>query len=163
MTSRTAWVAGNGVGLTWTAAFNSLDFTAGQPTNGQSLLSTVTIANGTALDQFMDFSIRQSISSSTIAAGANFALWICPLLADGSTYFAPLTAGTAAGLTPPWSPCAVIPIYAAATQTTLVGLAQSIIIPPGSFRIIGQNNCGFTLTATTQEWDYRTYNINLNS
>ena len=162
MANRTSWVAGNSPGLTWTAAFNGTDFTGAQPTNGQSLLSTVTIANGLNLDQFMDISVQQSIASSTIAAGANFAFWICPLLADGSTYFAPLTAGTAATLTPPWSPCATIPIYAAATQTTLTGAAIGIIIPPGSFKLITQNNCGFTLTSGTQTWDYRTYNINLN-
>jgi hypothetical protein len=84
-------------------------------------------------------------------------------LADGSTYFAPLTAGTAATLTPPWAPCAVIPIYAAVTQTTLIGMATGIIIPPGSFKLIEQNNCGFTYTATVQTHDYRTYNQNLNN
>ncbi len=163
MTSRTSWVAGNGQGLTWGAAFNSSDFTGAQPTNGQSLLSTVTIANGgTNLDQFADFSFLQSISSSTIAAGANMALWICPLLADGSTYWAPLTAGKAGSVTPPWAPCAVMPLYAAASQTTLVGSATGIILPPGSFKFIIQNNCGFTLTSGTQTWDYRTYNVNLN-
>lgn len=167
MSNRTAWVAGNGVGLTWTTAFNSTDFTGAQPTNGQSLLSTITITNGTALDQFMDVSIEQSISSSTIVAGANFALWLCSLKAGGTNYFPPLTAGTAATLTPPWAPCAVIPLYAAATQTTLVGSTADtgtpIILPPGSFKLIMQNNCGFTLTATVQTWDYRTYNQNLNS
>jgi hypothetical protein len=169
MSGRTAWVAGLGQGITYGAAFNSTDFTGSQPTNGQFLLSTVTITNGTALDQFMDFSIEQSIASSTIVAGASFNLWLCSLKAGGTNYFPPLTAGTAATLTNviPWAPCAVIPLYAAATQTLLVGSTADtgtpVLIPPGSFKMIMQNNCGFTLTATTQTWDYRTLNINLNS
>lgn len=167
MASRTSWVAGNGAGLTWTAAFNSSDFTGSQPTNTQTLMSTVTIANGgTNLDQYMHISIRQSISSSTIAAGANFTIWLCSLKADGSTYWAPLTAGTAGSAVPPWTPVAYIPIYATTSQTTLVGstadLGTPIVIPPYSFKIIMQNNCGFTLTSTTQEWDYTTFNMNLN-
>jgi hypothetical protein len=155
------WIAGSGVGLTWTTAFTSTDFTGAQPTNGQSLLSTTNITNGTALDKFMDISVRQSIASSTIAANANFTYWICQLKADGSTYWAPLTAGTAATLTPPWPPCCVIPIYAAASQTTLVGSSAEqgpIIIPPGTFRLIVQNNVGFTWTSTVQEHFYRTFN-----
>jgi hypothetical protein len=170
MSSRTAWTAGNGnsgAGLTWTAAFNSTDFTGAQPTNGQSLLSTITISNGSNFDQFMDVGFIQTISSSTIAQGANFSLWICSLKPDGSTYFPPLTAGTAASLVPPWAPCAVIPLFAATAQTTLVGSTADtgtpIILPPGTFKLIVQNNCGFTLTSSTQTWDYRTYNINLNS
>jgi hypothetical protein len=163
MTNRTSWTAGLGVGLTWTAVFNATDFTGAQPTNGQSLLSTVTVANGTALDIFMDLSVRQSIASSTIAAGANFAFWLSALLGDGATYFPPLTAGTAASLTPPWPPCAVVPLYAAAAQTTLVGYVPGILIPPGSFKLIMQNNSGFTFTSTVQEWRYRTYNLNLNA
>ena len=158
MANTTRWVADTA----WSAAFNTTDFTNGQMTNGQALLSTVVIANASALDMFMDVSIQQSIASSTIPAGANFALWICPLLADGTTYWAPLTAGTAAAPVPPWPPAAVVPLYAAATQTTLTGIATGIIIPPGSFSLIAQNNSQFTLTNTVQTWDYRTYNINLN-
>jgi len=158
MASTTRWIAD----VAWTTAFNTTDFTNGQMTTGQTLLSTVVIANGTNLDMFMDVSIQQSIASSTIVAGANFALWICPLLADGTTYWAPLTAGTAGAPVPPWAPAAVVPLYAAATQTTLTGIATGIILPPGSFSLIAQNNSGFTLTNTVQTWDYRTYNINLN-
>lgn len=170
MASRTAWTGGNlNSGLGWVAAFNAIDFTASQPVNGQVLMSTVTITNGSSLDQYLDFSIEQSIASSTIAVNACFPLWLCSLKAGGSNYWPPLTAGTVAASTvvPPWPSCAMIPIYAAASQTTLVGstadTGQPIIIPPGSFRFIMQNLCGFTLTATVQTWDYRSYNVNLNN
>lgn len=158
------WVAGSGVGLTWTNAFGATDFSTSQPTNGQVLMSTEVIVNGTALDKCMDISTRQSIASSTIVAGANFTYWLVALKADGATYWPPLTAGAVAASTfaPPWSPCWSCPLYAAAAQTTLVGssadMGSPIIISPGSFRLIVQNNSGFTLTATVQEHWYRTYN-----
>ena len=77
MSSRTAWTAGNGAGLAWTALFGS---EVSALTNGKSVLSSVDIANGgSVLDQFMDVSLEATIASSTIAAGANF--WA---LADGA-------------------------------------------------------------------------------
>jgi hypothetical protein len=121
-------------------------------------MSTVTVTNGTALDKFMDILVQLSIASSTVAAGANFAIWLAELLGDGSTYWATMVAGTAATVTPPWPPAAVIPLYAAATQTALTGFASGIIIPPRSFKAIIQNNSGFTLTSTTTTVDYITYN-----
>ncbi len=161
--NRTAWTAGNGAGLTWTTAFNGTDFTTSQPTTGQSILSTVTITNGTALDQFMDLSVVQTIGSNTVVAGANITLWLVPLAADGSTYTPALTAGTVSSNILPIPPVCVIPLFAAASQTIMTGTCTGIVIPPGSFKIAEQNNTGFTYTNTTQVHDYRTYNQNLNN
>lgn len=163
MANKTSWSAGNGAGLTWTTGINTADMAS--MTNGQTVLSSVSdITNGTALDQFMDISARCVISSSTVAAGANFALWLYALLDDGSTYGdGQLTAGTAASKTPTFPPVGVVPLLAAASQTTLVGFVQGIILPPGSFRLAIQNNSGFSLTAGTQTVKYRTYNQNLNN
>jgi hypothetical protein len=163
MTNRTAWTAGNGAGLTWSTAINSADMAS--MTNGQSVLSSVSdITNGTNFDMFMDISVRLAIASSTIAAGATIPLWIYELLDDGATYGdGQLTAGAAAAKTPTFAPCAIIPLVAAAAQTTLVGFTNQIMIPPGSFRLALQNNSGFALSSGTQTVKYRTYNINLNN
>lgn len=163
MANRTAWVAGNGVGLTWTTAINSSDLVS--MANGSTVLSTVAdIANGTALDQFMDFSVRCAIASNTIAAGANLALWLYLLLDDGVTYGdGNFVAGTQKAATPTFAPCASIPLIAAAAQTTLVGYTTGVLLPPGSFRLALQNNSGFAFTSGTQTVRYRTYNINLNA
>lgn len=163
MTSRTAWIAGNGVGLTWSTAINSADMAS--MANGSTVLSSVAdIANGTALDQFMDLSVRCAIASSTTTVGANFALWIYLLLDDGATYGdGNFVAGTQKAATPAFAPCAGIPLIAAAAQTTLVGYTTGIMIPPGPFRLALQNNSGFALTSGTQTVRYRTYNINLNA
>jgi hypothetical protein len=135
--------------------------TTGPLATANTVLSSVAdIANGTALDMFMDISVSLAIASSTVAAGANLAFWLYELNQDGSTYGDnKLTAGTGAAITPSFAPCAIIPLFAAASQTTLIGYANQITIPPGSFRLAIQNNSGFTLTAGTQTVKYRTYNI----
>lgn len=168
MTSRTAWTAGNGVGLTWSTAINSGDMNTlgvtGMPTGNTVLSSVADIANGTNLDMFMDLSVQLIIASSTTVAGANLALWIYDLLADGTTYGdGQFVAGTFAALTPNFSPCAIIPVRIGAATTLLTGYANQIVIPPGSFRLAIQNNSGFTLTTGTQVVKYRTYNLNLNN
>ncbi len=162
MTAKTSWTAGNGAGLAWATAINSADL-ASLP-NGSTVLSSVAdIANGTNLDMFMDLSVRLAISSSALAAGANFALWLYELLDDSAIYGdGQFAAGVQAALTPAFAPCAVIPLPVA-TLADLVGYANEIVIPPGSFRLALQNNSGFTLTAGTQVVKYRTYNINLNN
>jgi hypothetical protein len=132
---------------------------------GNTVLSSVSdITNGTNLDMFMDISYLLTISSNTVAAGANFAFWIYALNEDGTHYGDnQFIAGTAAALTPAFAPCAVGTIPAVASTTTMYGFCQQIIIPPGSFRVAIQNNSGFTLTSGTQTVKYKTYNINLNS
>ena len=168
MTNTTAWIAGRGAGLTWANAFNTADFTtsdgSGLLQNTHTVLSTIAdIANGTALDMFADISVRLSIASSTVVAGACLSFWIYELLDDGATYGdGKLTAGTAAALTPAFAPCCAIPLFAAASQTSLVGFASGILVPPGSFRFAFQNNSGFTLTSSVTVCKYRTYNLNLN-
>lgn len=163
MTATTAWSAGRGVGFTWTTLINSADM-ASMATANTVLSSVADIANQTALDQFMDISVRCAISSSTIAAGANLAFWLYPLLDDGSTYGdGQFTPGTPAAKTPAFSPLPPVSLVAAASQTLLVGAVLEILIPPGSFRIAMQNNSGFTLTSGTQTVKYRTYNQNLNA
>jgi hypothetical protein len=163
MANRTAWIAGNGAGFTWTTAINSSDLVS--MANANTVLSTVAdIANQTALDMWMDISVRCAIASNTIAAGANLALWLFALLDDGSTYGdGQFTAGTQAAKTPTFPPIGTIPLVAAASQTLLVGYIQQVQIPPGSFRLALQNNSGFALTAGTQNVKYRTYNLNLNN
>lgn len=161
MTSRTAWVAGLGQGFTWGTAIASANMAS--MTNGQSVLDSTDITNQTALDIFADLSISLAISSSTIAAGANIAIWLYALNQDGSTYGDNHLTTSAASVTPSSPPIAVIPCFAAATQTSIIGNVTGIIIPPGTFRWAMQNNSGFALTSGTQTIKYRTYNTNLNS
>lgn len=166
MAGRSAWTAGNGVGLSWTTAINSADM-ASMSTANTVLSSASDIANATNLDQFIQISFSLAISSSTIAAGANLAFWLYGLNQDGTHYGDnQLVAGTAAAKTPTFAPCFVFPLIAAASQTALIGdslWSGPILIPPGSFRLAIQNNSGFALTSGTQTVKYQTFNQNLNN
>jgi hypothetical protein len=164
MVTKASWVAGLGQGLTWGTAINSGDLntggTVGMPTANTVLSTVADIANGTALDMFMDISVSLLIASSTIVAGANLAFYLYELNQDGTTYGDnQFTAGTFAAKTPTVPPCASITLVPLAGQTTLIGYANQISIPPGSFRLAIMNNSGFTLTTGTQTVKYRTYNL----
>jgi hypothetical protein len=157
MVSRTAWTGGNGAGLTWATA----NANAGTLANGNSVLDSTDITNGISLDIFADVSFSCTIASSTIAAGANIAFYLALLNQDGSTYGDNHVTTTPAAAAPSYAPAAVINLFAAATQTSLIGNYQGIVLPPGTFRWIVQNNSGFAFTAATLK--YRTYNTNLNN
>jgi hypothetical protein len=164
MANRTAWTAGNGVGLSYSTIFSGGgDTTAAQTlATGNTLLSSLNIANGTALDILCDISIRCTIASSTVASGANIAIWIYDLLDDGVTYGdGLLTAGTAAAHVPAFPAAATLQLFAAATQTALNGCLKGITLPPGSFSFAVNNGSGFAFTAANIL--YRTYNLNLNN
>ncbi len=62
MASRTAWTAGNGVGLTWTNCFASADLTS--MVSGNTVLSSATaVANGAK------FLGSQAVKAAPTAAG----------------------------------------------------------------------------------------------
>lgn len=163
MANKSAWVAGAGQGLTYGTLINSADMAS--MANANTVLSSVaTIANNTALDQWMDISISLAIASSTIASGANLAFWLYLLNQDGSSFGdGQLTAGTPAAKTPAFAPCAILPLFPAASQTALKGDLTGIVVPPGGLRVAMQQNSGFTLTSGTQTVKYRTYDLNLNA
>ncbi len=175
MTGRSAWVTGNGnsgAGLTPLAAFSATsaaDLNAGLA-NGFSMMSSVIIDNSPTggLDQFAGFSYVGALASSnTIAPSANISLWLACLEGDGTTYGdGLLTAGSGFNGTPGWAPFAIIPLYVS-TRTTIIGNTWAngpLVIPPVKFRLIAQNNTGFTLGGTTTNQCYiQTANQNLNN
>lgn len=161
MTARTAWTAGNGQGLVYGPAFGP-EITA--LANGTVALSTIAVANGTALDQLMDISIEAKTASAALAQGASMVIWIMYLQGDGVTYgdgsLASLGATGATG--PAVFPAVTIPLRPGITGTAWVGSnAGPIMLEPGTFALALQNNIGFTLTGCTGT--YRTYNQNLNN
>lgn len=164
--NRTAWTAGNGAGLTWTAMFASADLTS--LATGKAVLSSATaIANQTNLDQWADASVEITITSSTPSAGAYIGLWIAYLGEDGTTYGdGQLTAGTAATYTPPWQPAAILPIQTVNAATLMVGVnVAPIPLLPKSFAWVLYNNTGVTFSATSSNnvAKFQTENVNLNN
>jgi hypothetical protein len=164
MANKTAWVAGNGVGFTWTTAINGSDLAS--LANGSTVLSSVAdIANQTNLDLYADISVRMTVGSATPPAGSYLGLFLAALLDDGSTYGdGSMTSGGTITHVPPYAPVGIIALESAAATTLLAGFIQGIIVPPGSFRLALYNNSGAALSATAGNCivKYRTYNINLN-
>jgi len=146
------WLAGSGVGLTWTAAFTSSTLNSIASTNG--ILSDVAIANGTALDKYMDLSVALASAAFT-GTGINVSIHLYPLNDDGSTYGDGKFGSSAAGPCA-YPPVAVIPLVAATQAQT--GSAIGIVIPPGTFKLVLVNNGGVALAASGNTLKYRTYN-----
>lgn len=151
------WIAGSGVGFTWTSAFAAGDLTVASFLNGDSLLSSASdITNQTALDIFCDFSI--ALGSAIFAAPNYIGVYLYPLNQDGTTYGdGAFTAGTVSTSVPSptyYKGSIIIRATTAAQQGTLTG----IIMPPGSFRFLIQNQSGATLATSGNAYKYRTYN-----
>lgn len=165
MASRTAWTAGNGAGLTFTAMFGTADLTS--LANGDSVLSSASaVANGTNLDMFADASVEITITSATPTAGAYIGLWIAPLNEDGSTYGdGHLTAGTGLAYVPVWPMASSCQIQSAAATTKMVAYFQGIILPPVNFNwvILNETGLAFSATAANNVAKFITYNVNLNN
>ena len=146
-----SWLAGQGVGLTWTDAFSTA--TLNSIANGNAILSDVAITNGTALDKYMDVSVALASAAFT-GTGVNVSLHLYPLNSDGTSYgdgkFATSAAGPVA-----YPPVAIIPLVAATQAQT--GTATGIIIPPGTFKLVLANNGGVALAASGNTCKYRTY------
>jgi hypothetical protein len=162
--NRTEWTAGNGVGLTWTAAFGSSDLTS-LPDSDFILSSASTIANGTNLDIWADFSVAVTISSNTPRAGAFIGVYLVPLLGDAATYGdGQFAAGTQKAAQPAYQPVGVIPLQAVA-MTLMAGFVQGILIPPGTFNwgLYNYTNVAFSSTASNNKAYFRTYNLQLNN
>lgn len=147
------WIGGSGQGLPWGAAFgteiNSL-------ANGNAILSSVAITNGTPLDIFMDVDFIAGATETT--AAPNFlSLFLYPLLHDGATYGDGRFSSAAVGPPPGnYSACPNIS-FAAAASTTIAGIFQRIVLPPGTFKCVLWNQSGTTLPSSNT-MDYRTYN-----
>lgn len=149
------WITGSGAGFTWTTCFPSADLNS--MVNGNSVLSsTGDITNQTALDIFADISI--SLGSVASVAPNFIGVYLFPLNQDGTTYGdGQFTAGTQSTATPGsnyYKGSIVVPV---GTQV-LVGQLDGIILPPGTFRFLLQNNAGVTLAASANVVKYRTYN-----
>lgn len=153
------WIAGSGVGLTWTNCFNTADLTslAYSAGAGSSVLSSVAdITNGAALDVYCDVSF--DLASLAVAAPAFIGLYLYPLNRDGSTYGDNnFVAGTQKVAVPGYSYLLknlVFPTGTAVAKGTLVGLNM----PPGSFRFAIWNQMGIAFSASANTIQYRTYN-----
>lgn len=151
------WTAGNGVGLTWTQLF-SAGASLNSVASANSILdSTGAIGNGVSLDMFADVSVQ--LGALTTVAPAQLNIFIYSLNGDATTYgdgqFAP---GTASALLPAANLYVGTISFPVATTTAQVGILERIILPPGAFRFLIQNQTGAALASSGNAFQYRTYN-----
>jgi hypothetical protein len=149
----TAWLAGQGVGLTWTTHM-STELNSLASTN--AILASADIVNGTALDRYMDVSLALAAITTPATAGLNVSLHIYNL-SDAGAFYGDNRFVTAAVGPPNIAPCATIPLVINVTQVQY-GQATGIVIPPGTFRLVLTNNAGVALAASGNTLKYRTYN-----
>ena len=148
------WIAGSGVGLTWTAAITASVLNA--IVNGNAILSDVDIDNSAALDVFADVSI--AFGAVTTVAPNFIGVYLYPLNEDGTTYGDGKFGSSAAGPPPScyWVGNIIVPI---ATTTAFEGILRGIILPPGHFKFAFYNQAGVTLAGSgANAAKYRTYN-----
>lgn len=153
------WIAGSGVGLTWTQLFGTNAAQLASLANGSSLLdNSGDIANDTAKDIYADFSVV--LGSATTTAPNKIDVFFYPLLGDAATYGdGNLVAGTAKAALPGAEFfVGSIPLLLGAASP-LVGAVQRLVLPPGKGRFVIMNNAGVAFPSTfTAGVYYRTYN-----
>ncbi len=146
------WIAGAGVGLTWTAAVTSSVLNS--IANGNAILSDVQIDNSSALDMFCDISMV--FGSITWAAPNYVGVFLYPFSDDASHYGDGRFGSSAAGPPSPtyWVGNILCPVGAAAAY----GQVLRIPIPPAAFKFVFYNQAGANWAASGNTAKYRTYN-----
>lgn len=148
------WIAGAGVGLTWTGAGFSTELNS--VADGNAVLAANALDNSSALDLFMDLSV--SLGSITPGSGAPYiGFYLVPLNQDGSSYGDGRFSSSAAGPPPSQYFIGSIPCVPS-TAGVITGIIRSVLLPPGSFKLIAYNKAGATLASSSNTVKYRTYN-----
>src|ERR1700760_3729313 len=149
------WVAGAGVGLSWTTCVGT-EFTTTSLTAGNAILSSVDIDNSSALDLLADVSV--SLASMTTGSGLPYlGVYFYPLNEDGSTYGDGQFGSAAAGPPPTGYYLGSIPAKASNTGV-VVGSLRGIWLPPGHGSFVFYNNLGGNTASSGNAAKYRTYN-----
>lgn len=145
------WIAGSGVGLTWTSLMTTeLNSIA----SGNAILGGTAVTNGTALDIFCDFDL---VLASLAAVAPNFVgLYLYPLNADASTYGDSRFGSSAAG--PPPSNYSVGSIGIVAATQAQTGTLIRVVMPPGTWKPVVYNQAGVAFASSGNTLKYRTYN-----
>lgn len=146
------WIAGSGVGFTYTDAFSTA--TLNSIANGNAILSDLQIDNSAALDMFARISI--ALASAVFAAPNFIGVYLYPLNKDGTTYGDGRFGSSAAGPPPSNYLWAIIGLVAG-TQAQ-EGSTQFLPIPPGKFKLVFYNGGGVTLAASGNTCQYETAN-----
>ncbi|MGE5165130.1 MAG: hypothetical protein ACM3IH_14050 [Sphingobacteriales bacterium] len=124
---------------------------------GSASMSSASAAydNATNLNIYVD--IEVNLASLSPASGAYVALYIAEQ-ADGTNYPAPSAADMRLSQT---QLLCIIPVGTTASTAQRV-VVRNVVIPPASFKIYLDNQCGVALAASGSTVKFLAYNINGN-
>jgi hypothetical protein len=121
----------------WADAFAAADFDA--LANDAGKLSTASVvANGTGRLLLADVSFIMVTSTVSPTNAPHLALYLLPLLHDGTTYVDNEDSATVANQPSPAYLAGTIAFRTKATQS-IAGIATGLVVPPGTFRWYGIN------------------------
>lgn len=146
------WIAGSGVGYTWTTAFSTA--TLNSIASGNAILSDLQIDNTTAQDIFCDVGI--SLGSAAFVAPNFIGVYMYALNQDNSSYGDGRFTASAAGPPPPNYSIGSIGLVAATQAQT--GTLIRIPLIAQKFKFVLFNQGGVALAASGNNFYYRTYN-----
>ena len=125
--------------------------------SGSQATSASNYANQSNLDIYVDIEVFLNTLSTTASVGAYVALYVLESI-DGTNF--PAQSTTDLRLTTTQLLC-VIPTGITASSTQRV-VARNIILPPGLFSLVFDNQIGIALAATLNTVRFLPYNYNLN-
>jgi hypothetical protein len=148
------WTPGS-LQSTWGACFAGADLNS--LASASSVLSSLAdIDNSSALDMFADISI--SLGSITPAAPNFVGVYLYPVNQDGTSYGDGLFTGGTQSTGVPSPSYFVGSIVLTTTAKVQVGMLERIVLPPGKFRWLVQNNAGVAFASSSNTISFRTYN-----
>jgi hypothetical protein len=148
MTSVAKWNAPSSIVSVLTTELNSISNNAMSAASGA-------IDNDTNLDMYVDIEVL--LAALSPAAGAFIALYILEA-PDGTNY--PAQSAADLRLTTSQLLC-VIPVGTTSSTAQRV-VARNILIPPGKFKIVLDNQTGVSLASSGNTVKFLPYNTNLN-
>lgn len=146
-----------GAPSSWADAFAAADFNA-LANNGGKLSTATAVSNGTGRYIHADVSFIMVTSTVSPTGSALLALYLLPLLHDGSSYPDNEDTTTAANLAATAYLVGSIGFRTKATQSIKGGLT-GILVPPGTFKWYMVNRLGVALpsSSTNMTCQYRLY------
>lgn len=120
-----------------------------------AMASTATISNQTNLDMYVDLEVN--LAAFSPSAGAFIGIYILEAI-DGSNF--PAQSAADLRLTSTQLLC-VVPIGTTGATAQRVA-ARNIVIPPGAFQLVLDNQTGTAFAASGNTLKFNPYNTNLN-
>lgn len=164
MANTARWIGGVSPGLTWASLGVSIIANLNSLANG-SCASTGAQNNASNLDLYLDFSFSCHPGATTTAT-SYFTTYLLPQNQDGTSY-----GDGSIGVTTTFAgspdPSFIVATHRLSSPVTTagfcVGIARGILLPPGSYLLVLQNNTGNALNASAgASVKMRTYSENLN-